>query len=96
MLSDDLAIPNLIQTNLEYKEWIQKKHQQLKEKKRKQRGGIDGTVMFPVAPPKVELPADYSQFLTDLKQRIRSERLRVILASNTAMILLYWDIFSGD
>lgn len=59
---------------------------------RKQRGGTDRSAMFPVAPPKVELPADYSQWLTDLKQRIQSERLRIVLASNAAMILLYWEI----
>ncbi len=59
---------------------------------RKQRGGTDRSAMFPVAPPKVELPADYSQWLTDLEQRIQSERLRIVLASNAAMILLYWEI----
>jgi predicted nuclease of restriction endonuclease-like (RecB) superfamily len=61
-------------------------------KERKQRGKIDRTVMFPVAPPKVELPSDYSDWLVDLKQRIQTERLRVVLASNAAMLLLYWDI----
>ena len=59
---------------------------------RKQRGRIDRTVMFPVAPPKVELPADYPDWLADLKHRIQHERLRVVLTSNIAMVLLYWDI----
>src|SRR3990167_10055266 len=59
---------------------------------RKQRGRVDRTVMFPVAPPKVELPVDYPNWLADLKQRIQSERLRIIIASNSAMVLLYWDI----
>jgi len=59
---------------------------------RKQRGGTDRSAMFPVAPPKVELPEDYSPWLTDLKQRIHSERLRIVLTSNAAMMLLYWDI----
>lgn len=59
---------------------------------RKQRGGTDRSAMFPVAPSKVELPEDYSPWLTDLKQRIHSERLRIVLTSNAAMILLYWDI----
>lgn len=59
---------------------------------RKQRGGVDRSAMFPVASPKAELPEDYSLWLTDLKQRIQSERLRIVLASNTAMVLLYWDI----
>lgn len=59
---------------------------------RKQRGGIDRTVMFPVASSKAELPTDYNQWVTDLKQRIHPERLRVVLASNAAMIVLYWEI----
>ena len=59
---------------------------------RKQRGRIDrDSVMFPVAPTLTELPVDYSVWLADL-QRIQHERLRVILASNSAMVLLYWDI----
>jgi len=38
------------------------------------------------------MPADYARLLTELKERISSERLRVTLAANAAMILLYWDI----
>jgi predicted nuclease of restriction endonuclease-like (RecB) superfamily len=59
---------------------------------RKQRGRADRSVMFPVAPPKIDLPEDYSSWLADLKQRIQHERLRIVLTSNAAMILLYWDI----
>jgi hypothetical protein len=59
---------------------------------RKQRGKVDRTVMFPVAPPATELPTDYAEWLGDLKQRIHAERLRVVLASNAAMVLLYWEI----
>lgn len=59
---------------------------------RKQRGQVDRTVMFPVAPPKIELPEDYPNWLADLKHRIQSERLRIVITSNAAMILLYWDI----
>lgn len=59
---------------------------------RKQRGRIDRTVMFPLAPSKVELPEDYSELLVSLKQRIQQERLRIVLSSNAAMTLLYWDI----
>ncbi|MBK5274528.1 MAG: hypothetical protein JJE30_05695, partial [Desulfuromonadales bacterium] len=59
---------------------------------RKQRGEVDRTVMFPVAPTVSELPPDYAEWLGDLKQRIRAERLRVVLASNAAMVLLYWEI----
>lgn len=62
------------------------------QSERKQRGRIDRDTMFPVAPTTVELPDDYSAWLADLKQRIQNERLRVVLASNSAMVLLYWDI----
>ena len=59
---------------------------------RKQRDRVDRSVMFPVAAPAVEMPTDYIGWLAEIKTRIRSERLRVVLASNAAMVLLYWDI----
>lgn len=59
---------------------------------RKQRGKIDRTVMFPVAAPIVEMPEDYPTWLADLKHRIQTERLRIVISSNAAMVLLYWDI----
>jgi predicted nuclease of restriction endonuclease-like (RecB) superfamily len=62
------------------------------ETDRKQRGKTDRTVMFPVAPGVTEFPPDYAEWLGDLKQRIRTERLRVVLASNAAMVMLYWEI----
>lgn len=59
---------------------------------RKQRGRVDRTVMFPIAPPKVQLPKDYPSWLAELKHRIQSERLRIVITNNAAMVLLYWDI----
>ena len=47
---------------------------------------------FPVAPPRSELPRSYAKTLGEIKQRIQQERLRVVLAANAAMVLLYWDI----
>jgi predicted nuclease of restriction endonuclease-like (RecB) superfamily len=47
---------------------------------------------LPHPPSAAELPADYPQLLDELKQRIRQERLRVVMAANAAMVLLYWDI----
>jgi len=38
------------------------------------------------------LPADYAGLLGEIKERIRTERVRVVLAANEAMVLLYWDI----
>lgn len=47
---------------------------------------------FPSKQPATDLPAYYANLLSELKQRISEERLRVVLAANAAMILLYWDI----
>lgn len=60
--------------------------------KRKHRGQVDRTVMFPAAPTKLELPEDYAQWLSHLKENIKKTRFQTILASNAAMVLLYWDI----
>ena len=38
------------------------------------------------------MPADYAALLGEVKERIRTERVRVVLAANQAMVLLYWDI----
>lgn len=48
--------------------------------------------MFPVAPTHTGLPSDYARILRHLKQRIQQERLRTVMAANSAMVLLYWDI----
>lgn len=48
--------------------------------------------MFPIASPTVSTPDNYHSFLTILKQKIARERLRVVVASNTALVTLYWDI----
>jgi len=67
----------------------------MKSKKSEERLSLsrkkDG-VVFPVAPITEKMPKDYHALLTELKQRIKSERLRVVLASNAALIMLYWDI----
>lgn len=59
---------------------------------RKQRGRVDRSAMFPVPPPASDTPPDYAAWLADLKARIHQERLRVVLASNAVMVLLYWDL----
>ena len=51
-----------------------------------------GDARFPATPPKAGLPADYPDALGAIKRRIQEERLRVVLAANSAMVLLYWDI----
>jgi predicted nuclease of restriction endonuclease-like (RecB) superfamily len=47
---------------------------------------------FPVAPPRSELPRGYAETLGDIKKRIQQERVRVVMAASSAMVLLYWDI----
>lgn len=49
-------------------------------------------VGFPVASSLMEVPSGYSDFLKELKTRIGQERLRVVIASNAALINMYWDI----
>jgi predicted nuclease of restriction endonuclease-like (RecB) superfamily len=51
-----------------------------------------GGASFPVASSRAELPRGYAKTLGEIKRRIQQERLRVVLAANTAMVLLYWDI----
>jgi predicted nuclease of restriction endonuclease-like (RecB) superfamily len=38
------------------------------------------------------MPADYAAWLAEIKGRIHGERLRLVLASNSVMVLVYWDI----
>lgn len=38
------------------------------------------------------LPEGYPELLSEIKGRIRDERVRVICTANAAMVLLYWDI----
>ena len=59
---------------------------------RKSIGRSRKEVSFPSPAGKSELPADYAALLGEIKDRIRSERLQVVLAANAAAILLYWDI----
>jgi predicted nuclease of restriction endonuclease-like (RecB) superfamily len=61
-------------------------------RKRHARGRTRANAMFPVAPPRAELPADYVATLAGIKQRVSAQRLRVVTAANTAMVELYWDI----
>jgi predicted nuclease of restriction endonuclease-like (RecB) superfamily len=38
------------------------------------------------------LPGDYGATLKAIKQRVQRERVHAVLAANSAMVLLYWDI----
>lgn len=56
------------------------------------RGRTREGATFPVAPPRAELPHGYAETLQAIRERIRTERVRAVLAANAAMVLLYWDI----
>ena len=59
---------------------------------RRVRGRAREDAAFPAPPPRSGLPRDYADILREIKRRIRDERLRVVMAANSAMVLLYWDI----
>ena len=59
---------------------------------RKSRGRRKKDASFPVPPEKGELPESYAAVLGEIKKRIQTERIRVVMAANAAMVLLYWDI----
>ena len=47
---------------------------------------------MPLPPAVSESPDDYARFLTDIKEQIRSERLKVVLSANSALVMTYWNI----
>jgi predicted nuclease of restriction endonuclease-like (RecB) superfamily len=59
---------------------------------RKSRGRKQEDASFPVAPSRMGLPDGYAAVLNEIKRRIQTERLRTVMAANSAMIMLYWDI----
>lgn len=59
---------------------------------RYRRGKTREDASFPVPPMASKMPHSYALMLEKLKDRIREERLRVVLSANAAMVILYWDI----
>lgn len=66
-------------------------HSENAERKRRDNGKHQGVIM-PVPATSVELPGDYADFLKQIKQRVKAERLKAVLSANAALILMYWDI----
>lgn len=64
----------------------------MKDSDRKSRGRQREDVSFPIAPGRGGLPESYAAVLGEIKDRIQSERLRVVMSANSAMVMLYWDI----
>jgi len=63
-----------------------------KASERRSRGLAREEASFPVPPSRRELPGDYAKALSEIKRRIQTERLRAVLAANSAVVQLYWDI----
>lgn len=63
-----------------------------KNEKRKQRGVEKDQVVFPVAESLPEMPEGYESFIKEIKERITNKRLETVLAANSGMIVLYWEI----
>lgn len=59
---------------------------------RRSRGRTRGAASFPAPPSHAGTPSDYIATLNEIKDRIRSERVRVAMAANAAMVLMYWEI----
>jgi predicted nuclease of restriction endonuclease-like (RecB) superfamily len=59
---------------------------------RKQLGKVKEQVVFPVADALVAMPDNYLGFIQDIKVRIAKSRIEAVLAANSKMILLYWEI----
>lgn len=59
---------------------------------RKQRGQEKDQVVFPLSETLLEMPENYLGFIKEIKARIVKTRLESVLAANSAMILLYWEI----
>src|SRR5437867_1778552 len=65
-----------------------------KQRRKKQaRKPTEKQVLDPRAPKSVkDLLAGYEEFLSDLKQRIRSAQIKAALSVNRELILLYWQL----
>jgi predicted nuclease of restriction endonuclease-like (RecB) superfamily len=59
---------------------------------RKQRGKQKDEVVFPLAESLLSMPENYLSFIQDIKARISKSRFESIIAANSKMILLYWEI----
>lgn len=56
------------------------------------RGRTRDAASFPAPPPHVGMPSDYVATLDEIKDRIRTERVRVAMAANATMVLMYWEV----
>ena len=65
----------------------------MNDESRKQKGKIKDGVILPQAVGLSSLPDNYPEFIADIKQRIRHQRIKTLLNANTEMIFIifaYW------
>ena len=58
----------------------------------KKNGKAKDKVIFPVAPNLSEMSDTYLEFIENIKKKIQSQRISVVLKANESMICLYWNI----
>ncbi len=63
--------------------------------KRNVQGRCREGAVVPALGSTVALPLNYDAVLAEIKSRIQTERIRVALSANSAMVLLYWDVGTG-
>ena len=51
-------------------------------------------IVIPVASQITDMPDDYISFINELKNQIKQERLKTVLAANSALVMMYWEIGS--
>lgn len=60
--------------------------------KRKRMGKDKKGVIFPIAPNLSEMSDVYLDFINDIKEKIKKQRVTIVLNANSNMICLYWNI----
>ena len=56
------------------------------------RGRTRDAASFPAPPSHAGMPSDYVATLNEIKDRIRTERVRVAMTANATMVLMYWEV----
>ena len=64
----------------------------MENESRKEMGKKKAKVIFPLPDTLLNLPKGYPSFIEAIKEQILESRLKNILAANSSMILLYWEI----